>query len=99
MSSDIKKINIKKQEGFNITSGSIENLEQIVHLNYEIFKGMYEDEPYSLEQYKEKLKDKEPIIFILKKAMRLLVIQYHLKEKNHFIFGYWALRKRIEIKA
>lgn len=51
---------------FEIFEGNINQLEQIVLTNFEIFKGMYEQESYSLEHYKEKLKDLEPKIFIAK---------------------------------
>ena len=41
-------------------------LKKIVSLNHKIFKGMYEEEPYSLEKYKKRLYNKEKIIFIAK---------------------------------
>lgn len=41
---------------------SREKLDQIVDLNYQIFLGMYEHEPYSLEQYQARLKDKKYFI-------------------------------------
>ena len=43
---------------------SIARLSEIVSLNYKIFKSMYKTEPYSFEQYQEKLKNKKPIIYI-----------------------------------
>ncbi|MFA6119683.1 MAG: GNAT family N-acetyltransferase [Parachlamydiales bacterium] len=56
----------------DIESGSVKDLAEIVRLNEKIFQGMYEQEPYSLEQYKEKIKDKEPIIFISKKGEEII---------------------------
>jgi ribosomal protein S18 acetylase RimI-like enzyme len=53
-------MNIKYREG------STNRLEEIVSLNHTIFSGMYQEEPYSLEQYQNKLKDKEPKIFLAK---------------------------------
>ncbi len=41
---------------------SIEKLDQIVDFNYQIFLGMYENEPYSLDQYQNRLKDKKCFI-------------------------------------
>lgn len=35
-------------------------LTQLAQFNYHIFDGMYENEPYSPEQYKERLKGKNP---------------------------------------
>lgn len=35
-----------------------ENLAEIVNLNYQIFVGMYENEPYSFDQYQERLEGK-----------------------------------------
>ena len=67
MNSDIEQPKFEKDPASIIERGSLEDLEQIVHFNYEIFNGMYEDEPYSLEQYKDKLKDKESVIFISRK--------------------------------
>jgi len=46
--------------------GTINDLEEIVSLNFTIFEGMYETPPFSLNDYKEKLKDKKPIIFLAK---------------------------------
>lgn len=51
---------------FEVSEGNINQLEQIVRTNFEIFKGMYEQDPYSLAHYQEKLKDFEPQIFIAK---------------------------------
>lgn len=49
-----------------IAEGSIKQLEEIAAVNYEIFASMYQEEPFSLEHYKNKLKDKNPIIYIAK---------------------------------
>lgn len=49
-----------------------DRLSEIVDFNFGIFDGMYEDEPYSQEQYKEKLKDKEPIILIAEDDGKIL---------------------------
>ncbi|MBU2576578.1 MAG: GNAT family N-acetyltransferase [Nanoarchaeota archaeon] len=51
---------------YEIINGSLEDLSEIVKLNMKIFKGMYESEPYSLEQYHSKLEDKIPIINVAK---------------------------------
>lgn len=51
---------------WKISEGSLEELEQIVSTNSKIFKGMYESDPYSIDQYKDKLKNIEPKIFVAK---------------------------------
>lgn len=51
----------------NITYGQLVDLKEIVDFNFKIFQGMYEDEPYSLNQYQEKLKDQKPLILIATK--------------------------------
>lgn len=45
-----------------IIEGSESDIHQIAKQNKEIFKDLYE--PYELEVYEEKLKDKEPMIFL-----------------------------------
>jgi len=52
--------------GHEIIQGSLEDIEEIVKVNQKIFSGMYESEPYSLEQYNSKLENKKPIIYIAK---------------------------------
>lgn len=46
-----------------IQNSDISNLEKIVDLNYHIFSGMYENKPYSLEEYKNRLTGKDLVIF------------------------------------
>lgn len=72
-----------------IEKGGLEHLEQIVHFNYEIFEGMYEDKPYSLEQYQDKLKDKELVIFIAKKDGQLAGDSISFKKDKSFYI--WIL--------
>lgn len=43
---------------------SLDVLEELVKLNHGIFEGMYLSEPYSLDQYKNKLSGVEPVIFV-----------------------------------
>lgn len=45
-----------------IENTGTEKLNQIVDFNYQIFLGMYENEPYSLNQYQARLKDKKYFI-------------------------------------
>lgn len=47
-------------------------LENIVRLNHDIFKGMYENEPYSLDFYREKIKNKT-ILFLVAKLNNQMV--------------------------
>ncbi|MBU0461115.1 MAG: GNAT family N-acetyltransferase [Nanoarchaeota archaeon] len=42
----------------------IELLEEIVQVNHAIFEGMYRSEPYSLDQYRERLARVEPLIYV-----------------------------------
>lgn len=55
---------MKRPDQFEISEGNIGQLEQIVATNYEIFKGMYEQGPYPLAHYQEKLKNLGPKIFV-----------------------------------
>ena len=55
-----------------IEQSHINNLEKIVKTNYQIFKGMYKDKPYSFAQYKTKLEGKKSIIFIAKEAGNII---------------------------
>lgn len=41
---------------------AIDDLEKIVDFNYQIFLGMYEHEPYSLQEYQARLEDKKCFI-------------------------------------
>ena len=51
---------------YEIIQGSLNDLPKIVELNKKIFPGMYESEPYSLEQYNSKLEYKKPLIYVVK---------------------------------
>lgn len=66
MENELSKLNKPQYNQFEVSEGNIDQLEQIFLTNYEIFKGMYEHDPYSLEHYQKKLKDLEPKIFIAK---------------------------------
>ena len=71
MKYEFEKQNIDNQPETVIEKGSLEDLQEIVQFNYEIFDGMYEDGPYSLAQYQAKLRAKEPVIFVAKKADKI----------------------------
>jgi ribosomal protein S18 acetylase RimI-like enzyme len=49
------------------SQSTLERLPEIVSLNHSIFDGMYENPPYSLEDYQIKLHDVKPIIYIAEK--------------------------------
>jgi len=49
-----------------IEQGDISNLQEIVSLNHQIFDKMYEKDPYTLEEYKDRLKNKSPFILVAK---------------------------------
>lgn len=46
--------------------GNVDELEEIVKINYIIFSGMYERELYSLEVYKQKSSQNKPVIYLAK---------------------------------
>ena len=73
----------------SIERGSLKDLEQIVKLNYKIFDGLYESKPYSLEHYKEKLKDKQPVIFVSKLNNEITGNSISFARKNSFYI--WIL--------
>ncbi len=47
-----------------ITTGSTSDLKKIAAFNHSIFQSIYENEPYSLDQYQYRLKDVEPLIYL-----------------------------------
>ncbi len=66
MKNVLPRPNMEQPNQFEISEGNNDQLEQIVLANLKIFKGMYEQDPYSLEHYQEKLKVLVPKIFIAK---------------------------------
>jgi ribosomal protein S18 acetylase RimI-like enzyme len=94
MSSDIEKPRFENQPKIVIENGNMENLEQIVRFNYEIFDGMYENEPYSLEQYQDKLKGTEPIIFIAKEDDELAGDSISFGRDNSFYIWILGVNKK-----
>jgi len=70
-----------------------QNLTQLAQFNYHIFDGMYENEPYSPEQYKERLKGKNPIIFIVKKDKKLVADSISFEQDNSFYIWILAVDK------
>ncbi|MFA6548167.1 MAG: GNAT family N-acetyltransferase [Candidatus Magasanikbacteria bacterium] len=55
-----------------IQNSDIGDLEEIVDLNYNIFSGMYENKPYSLFEYRDRLVDKESVIFIATESDKII---------------------------
>lgn len=43
---------------------NLDRLPEIVTVNHEIFKDMYDWPPYTLDDYMKRLEDKDPVIFI-----------------------------------
>ncbi len=72
-----------------IIQGSIENLEEIVKLNQKIFQGMYENPPYSLEHYKEKLSDKKPLIYLARDNKQIIGNSIAFEKSDSFYI--WIL--------
>lgn len=72
---------------------STQTLTQLAQFNYHIFDGMYENEPYSPEQYKERLKGKNPIIFIVKKDKNLVADSISFEQDNSFYIWILAVDK------
>lgn len=54
---------------------------------------MYENEPYSLEQYQERLKGKNPIIFTVKKDKKLVANSISFEQDNSFYIWILAVDK------
>lgn len=54
---------------------------------------MYENEPYSPEQYKERLKGKNPIIFTVKKDKKLVANSISFEQDNSFYIWILAVDK------
>ena len=51
-----------------IEEAGLEHLEEIVTLNHRIFAPIYSWPPYTLEQYSKKLRDKKPLIYVVRKS-------------------------------
>lgn len=83
----------------NIERSSLKDLEKIVNLNYRIFDGMYEDKPYSLEQYKNKLRDKEPIIFISKLDGEIVGDSISFERDNSFYIWIFGVDKKYRTRG
>ena len=66
MRKEFSHATVEQSATYEIMESNIDQLEQIVLVNDRIFKGMYENDPYSLEQYQERLKNLQPKIFIVK---------------------------------
>jgi deoxycytidylate deaminase/GNAT superfamily N-acetyltransferase len=66
MSKESSQLDIERFGDYELMEGNIDQLEPIVAMNYEIFRGMFEKEPYSLAQYQEKLKDNKVTIYVAK---------------------------------
>jgi len=69
--------------------GTIADLEEIVRLNSTIFDGMYENPPFSLKDYKEKLKGKKTIIFLAKENGVLVGNSVSFERERNFYI--WVL--------
>lgn len=67
------------------TKVGLENLTEIVDFDFQVFDGMYEHVPYDLAHYEEKLKDKNPIIYITRDGDKIVadVIAY---ERDNSIY-------------
>ncbi len=70
-----------------------QTLTQLAQFNYHIFDGMYKNEPYSLDQYKERLKGKNPIIFTVKKDKKLVANSISFEQDNSFYIWILAVDK------
>lgn len=66
MKNELSSSNAERPSDCEILEVNINQLEDIVPINHKIFRGMYEQDPYSLEYYKEKLKGLEPKILVAK---------------------------------
>lgn len=53
-------------KSFIISETTTNDLEKIVLVNQKIFQGMYERDPYSLQEYQERLKNIKPKILVAK---------------------------------
>ncbi|MBW2964103.1 GNAT family N-acetyltransferase [Candidatus Woesearchaeota archaeon] len=65
-----------------IKEGSLNQLQDIVRLNHKIFSGMYENEPYSFEHYKQKLEGKDVVIFVATNCRQIVADSIAYKKDN-----------------
>ena len=83
----------------DIKEGDINQLEQIVDVNRQIFKGMYEQDPYSLEQYEEKLSDKQPKIFIAENNGQIIADSISFKRNGSLYIWIMGVLKEYRNKG
>jgi ribosomal protein S18 acetylase RimI-like enzyme len=72
---------------------SDEILADLVELNSQVFADMYANDPYSLDQYIERLKEKELVIYKLKDKASLVANSVAYKEENSLYLWILAVKK------
>lgn len=72
-----------------LIEGETQRLSDIVMLNYQIFKGMYDWEPYSVEEYQKRLSNTKPIFFLASQEEQLMGDAI-IFEKNNSLY-LWIL--------
>lgn len=78
---------------YEILKGSMEDIKEIVELNRNIFTGMYENEPYSIDQYQSKLQDKNPIINIVKIDNKIIASSIAFQDEDSLYLWILAVSK------
>jgi ribosomal protein S18 acetylase RimI-like enzyme len=71
------------------SEGSKDLLEEIVRINYKIFNGMYESEPYSLKHYQQKLSNVGSVIYVAK-SHNVVIADAISFERNNSLY-LWVL--------
>jgi len=74
---------------YTIEKSDISNLPDIAKLNQEIFSGMYENEPYNLKDFQNKLQDKKPLILVAKHNDTLIGFSISFPRNDSFYI--WIL--------
>jgi len=76
-----------------IKEGTFSDLQEITQLNKIIFQDMYESEPYSLETYKERLKNKTSYILLIKTNQEIIANSIAYIENNKLYIWILGVKK------
>lgn len=79
-----------------IVKGNMNQLEEIVKANYQIFKGMYECEPYSLDDYQKKLSNKKPIVYLAKDKNKIIGDSISFERDGSFYIWIMGVLKKYQ---
>lgn len=78
---------------------NLDRLPEIVIINYEIFKDMYDWPPYTLDDYTRRLENKDPIIFIAEEKGKIVGSSISYGEGDKFYLWILGVSKEFRGKG